>query len=846
MAIYSLDDGTVTGSSVVDLSGNGYDGTTLSGVATGQPGKFGQAFYFSGSNSEINAPAPYTFGDRFSISFWLNTGDLSQIGKYLLFHGTLGSNQNAIVYGYVPNTLQIYAPASTGPDAPTTMVAGANIPISQANAWTSVIYSYDGTRLRGYLNGSAVFDIAASFTLTATGPLYIGSSSQLFPVNNFVGLMDDVAIFDTPLTQAEVDYLQTHPAASLPTTTITGIVGYGTALNSDGWFLPPRSASSFPLNNAGAVVINTNYCFNQNNPEADRCHTGTTVYPTNGFLLTGDGTTYDFVGASGPGTFLQPDGFAIDDAGGLAYQRGPIFEGTPPEYQVFGLAYPYSNAFTVQSPADHRYASNLSRNSIGQGATIDRDTSSNAPRAIRLKGDGTIADLGVPGSNLVFDGFSRGSKILENGSIYVALATYDASPQQYEIWRFATPGDTAHTVVYALPITAGSLQAWDVNQAGSLVVAEADGLGQSVIKTMPAGGAATIVGATAITGATYAPGVFINNSGLVAAVRAFTAGPQSGAHQLLYARAGDAAIPILASGARFNDGLILDIQPTSDMNEAGQLTVFMQLDASPVSSPVRSVVARVNFAQVPRPGPTITAFSPTSGAAGISVAIAGTNFAGATTVQFNGTNAGYVVDSATQITATVPVGATSGTISVTTPDGIAVSGSAFTVTTGPAPVITSLSPASGGVGTPITVKGVNLGSTTSVRFNGVPAAFQMKGTQIVATVPGGATTGPIAVTTPGGTATSGTFTVIPSPSITAFTPTGGPGGTTVTITGTNFSGSGFATTAVKVGGSSVKFTVVSSTVLAATISNGTKSGPISVTTPGGTATTSPAIFTVTK
>ena len=39
MAIYSLDDGTVTGSSVVDLSGNGYDGTTLSGVATGQPGK---------------------------------------------------------------------------------------------------------------------------------------------------------------------------------------------------------------------------------------------------------------------------------------------------------------------------------------------------------------------------------------------------------------------------------------------------------------------------------------------------------------------------------------------------------------------------------------------------------------------------------------------------------------------------------------------------------------------------------------------------------------------------------------------------------------------------------------
>ena len=65
-------------------------------------------------------------------------------------------------------------------------------------------------------------------------------------------------------------------------------------------------------------------------------------------------------------------------------------------------------------------------------------------------------------------------------------------------------------------------------------------------------------------------------------------------------------------------------------------------------------------------------------------------------------------------------------------------------------------------------------------------------TQLVVTVPSGATTGPIAVTTPTGSATSSTsFTVttggpLGPPTITSFTPTIGTMGTTVTITGTNF------------------------------------------------------------
>ena len=79
--------------------------------------------------------------------------------------------------------------------------------------------------------------------------------------------------------------------------------------------------------------------------------------------------------------------------------------------------------------------------------------------------------------------------------------------------------------------------------------------------------------------------------------------------------------------------------------------------------------------------PTITSFSPTSGPVGTTVTINGTNFTGATSVKFNGVTATFIVNSATKITATVPTGATTGRITVTTPGGTATSASDFTVTT---------------------------------------------------------------------------------------------------------------------------------------------------------------------
>ena len=238
--------------------------------------------------------------------------------------------------------------------------------------------------------------------------------------------------------------------------------------------------------------------------------------------------------------------------------------------------------------------------------------------------------------------------------------------------------------------------------------------------------------------------------------------------------------------------------------------------------------------------PTIAGFTPTSGAVGTPITITGTAFSGAMVVAFAGTNAtSFTVDSDTQITTTVPQGATSGPIAVTTPGGTTISAANYTVLMGTAPAITSFSPSSGGPGAAVTINGHNLRGGTSVTFGGTPAEFTISnnGRRITAFVPAGAASGPIAVTTPGGTATSaGSFTVIPAPTIAGFTPISGPGGTPVTITGSNFTGA----TAVTFDGRNASFTVnASGTEITATVpKNGMKPGSIfiSVTTPGGIVT----------
>jgi hypothetical protein len=246
--------------------------------------------------------------------------------------------------------------------------------------------------------------------------------------------------------------------------------------------------------------------------------------------------------------------------------------------------------------------------------------------------------------------------------------------------------------------------------------------------------------------------------------------------------------------------------------------------------------------------PIFTGFSPTSGPVGTSVTINGSNFAGASQVQFNGHPATSILvnGSGTQITANVPSGATDGQIFVATPGGSDTSSASFdvTTTTGSLPQVLNLSPDSGAVGATVHIYGHFFGGATVVRFNGTATtSFTIVNTgNIRTTVPSGATTGHVSVTTPAGTGTSSiNFTVTGTGglSISSFSPTSGSAGTVVAINGTGFSN----VSAVRFNGTGATFTVASSTRINTTVPASATTGKISVTTSAGTVT-SGGTFTV--
>lgn len=153
-----------------------------------------------------------------------------------------------------------------------------------------------------------------------------------------------------------------------------------------------------------------------------------------------------------------------------------------------------------------------------------------------------------------------------------------------------------------------------------------------------------------------------------------------------------------------------------------------------------------------------------------------------------------------------------------------------------APTISDFEPTEGVAGDSVVINGNNFHlAGTVVKFNGVQANFQASAvTQIHATVPQGATTGPISVANQFGTAISTLdFTVFnPGPRITDFNPKNAQPGEQVVLDGANFTQFTQVlffdnVSAAILGGSQNQLTV--------TVPQGATTGPITVTNATGPA-----------
>jgi hypothetical protein len=158
------------------------------------------------------------------------------------------------------------------------------------------------------------------------------------------------------------------------------------------------------------------------------------------------------------------------------------------------------------------------------------------------------------------------------------------------------------------------------------------------------------------------------------------------------------------------------------------------------------------------------------------------------------------------------------------------------------PTITSFSPGAGQVGALVTLNGTNLGTVTAVTFGNVSVTAPitaLSASSIRVVVPAGALTGRVTATNAAGSVQSaGTFLL--TPRLTGFGQPSGSDDAVVTLLGTSFTG----TTVVKFGLVSASFTVVSDSQISAIVPASAVTGRVSVTTLGGT-TTSSSDFVIT-
>jgi hypothetical protein len=296
-----------------------------------------------------------------------------------------------------------------------------------------------------------------------------------------------------------------------------------------------------------------------------------------------------------------------------------------------------------------------------------------------------------------------------------------------------------------------------------------------------------------------------------------------------------------AAGSGFTSRVIS--VPDSDIAEDKVVTAAGSNSATAtLSSSGAWVMQMATFAAVLGPTPTVTGVSPSSGSTvgGTSITITGTNFVSGATVTVGGASAtNVVVVNSTTITATTPAGAAgAATITVTVGGQSGSLASGYTYLA--APTVTSLSPNNGPIagGSSVTITGANFASGASVTFGGTTATnvTVVSSTSITATTPvasAGAVT--VTVTNSNGMAGSlaGGFTYVAAPTVTTVNPNNGSnlGGTSVTISGTNF----ISGDSVTFGGTAATgVTVVNSTTITATTPAGaTGAVTVTVTDPYG-------------
>ena len=266
VAAYGFDEGS--GSTLHDSSGNGNNGT-ITNATWSTAGKYGDALSFNGSsNSWVSIPnsASLDLTSAMTLEAWVDPTSLSSadggwVGAVAKDHA---SSSNT------PVSYALYAADGTSTGPGSHIMVGQNDNGAQGssvlslNTWSFLASTFNGHTLSMYVNGTLVGSKSVAGSMaTTTNPLRIGGD---WADAMFTGLIDNVRIYNTVLTQSQIQTDMNTPVDPAVTseTPAPGASSVAVTSGVTATFDKPVQTSSinFTLQNSSGTILPATLSYN--------------------------------------------------------------------------------------------------------------------------------------------------------------------------------------------------------------------------------------------------------------------------------------------------------------------------------------------------------------------------------------------------------------------------------------------------------------------------------------------------------------------------------------------------------------------------------------------------------
>lgn len=204
---YTFDDGLDLGA---DSSAFANDGSTLAGTPTQDTVNFVAgtgALSLNGSSAlEINAIANDVLNTTHSMSVWIRTAATDR-PTFLSVNTSTGGNKHLFFITTGANaTAQIFS------DPPGSFIAIAGAPVVNDNTFHHVAWVRNGSSGELYVDGVLRSTVNPGYSYLASDKWSIGQEFDDSSTGDFWnGQIDDLQIYDTPLSSTDVSFLYNNP-----------------------------------------------------------------------------------------------------------------------------------------------------------------------------------------------------------------------------------------------------------------------------------------------------------------------------------------------------------------------------------------------------------------------------------------------------------------------------------------------------------------------------------------------------------------------------------------------------------------------------------------------------------